>query len=299
MTLKQFIRPKSIIDPEPTKNTIEQCEIDVNKFISDDHFHKFILSEIKKYFKIDNSSIQDYKIIRPESVQFQIVLLKMKKYTKIKKIINKMLGSSTLGSAICIPVENTFCPLILQYDDSNSTINHEAIHIYQLLKESFYPLDNQLTRIDRKLVKPSLVVPYILNTLGSEKAIEYAVQKPSELLRKEAEAWWKIDKNDSVDPIQYILSNALPSLSKFVGAINNDIKLSRKDDQFNYLIQAVCEYINFIGEKDYYCSRIVGLLNHKFKKYYSFDKWIAEAADAQVKCGFDSLEQLIKFMCDA
>src|SRR5208283_2549645 len=141
MTFKPFIqliRPKSIIDPEPTKNTIEQCEINANKFISDDHFQKFILSEINNNFKIDASSIQDYKIIRPNTVKFQVVLLRIKdNCSKDQKLINKMFDGSILGMAICVPVENTFCPLILQYDDSNLTINHEAIHIYQFLKESF------------------------------------------------------------------------------------------------------------------------------------------------------------------
>jgi len=306
MTLKPFIRPKSIIDPEPTKNTIEQCEINANKFISDDHFHEFILSEINNNYEIDVSSIHDCKIIRPNTVQFQVVLLKIKdNCSKDQEFVKKKLGGSVLGKAICLPLENTFCPLILQYDDSNLTINHEAIHIYQLLKESFYPLDNQLTSIDRKFQKPSLVVPYILNTLGIEKAIEYAVQKPSVILREEAEAWWKVDKNDGAGPESYIISNTLLSLSKFVGAINNDIKLSTKDDQIDDLIKAVGEYINFIGEKDYYCSRIVGLLNRKINKSYSLGKFLTEAASAFLTeargdagdFSFDNMEQLIKFMC--
>ena len=45
------------------------------------------------------------------------------------------------------------------------------------------------------------------------------VQKPSVLLRQEAEAWWKVDKNDGAAPELYILSNAFPSLPKFVGGI--------------------------------------------------------------------------------
>jgi hypothetical protein len=104
MTLKPFLRPKSIIDPELTKETIEQCEINASKFLSDDHLHKFILSEINDKYEIDTSSIQNYRIIRPNTVQFQIVLLKMKdNFTKDQEFFKSHDGSA-LGRTICIHI---------------------------------------------------------------------------------------------------------------------------------------------------------------------------------------------------
>lgn len=295
--MKKKLKKIGSIDPVPSQKLIDQCEQNVQRMLSDKDFRENILSSVAHHLNLSSmDEFQDITIVTPETIRFQVVRIKLSNsYQKINFNDLKDDNISQLGRAICLPVNESYCPLIIQYDDSDTTINHEAIHLYQSLKPSFFPFDDQLTKIDRESYTPSIAVNKILKTYGVKRAIEYAVKNPSVILRKEAEAWCKVEK----DYDKYIVGYCLLSLSKFVCAITNDIKLSPDDNRVTDSINSVVKFIEIIGKRDRYCKKITKNTNKNTRNNYTFGELISIGVGAYTETETSNLKGTIQMMMAA
>ena len=296
--MQSLLLPGSIIDPEPSRTIIEQCNTNVDRFFLDAHFRNLFLSYIDDEMDIKEADIESYsKIVKLLHTPCNSVLIKLHSHKADEE--RTEMGTTTLiasGSADCVYVNNEMCPMIFQYINGKITIGHESMHIHQQLKESYFPFDYQLTAIDRKFIDRESIVSKIICSFGIEKAYEYAIQKPSVFLLEEAEAWWRFYKNENPDTRYFIWSYSVLGVGQFNGLMDI-IEAPPSDESLDEMIRNVIKYINFIGTKDYYCSRIVTLLNRKNNKNYNLAEWIMQSInEIYESTDYNKLEDYIKGM---